>query len=181
MNLDIGQCTAHPADAYLLARRHILAIDDDPMNRGLVAEYLGQNDLRITAVPDGPAMQSALEGDVVDLVLLDLKRKTGDGMTLLKRLRDLSAVPLIILTDRAEEADKVMGLEMGADDYITRPFGLREISALSSVMRYLARGLGPRHRVPLQRHGVHAPALGAPGDPAVGSMRSRRNTKMDRP
>jgi DNA-binding response OmpR family regulator len=136
MNLDKLQYTADPADAHFLARRHILAIDDDPRNRELITEYLGQNDLRITAVPDGPAMRSALDEDVVDLVLLDLKRKTEDGMSLVKRLRDLSAIPVIILTDRAEEADKVMGLEMGADDYLTKPFSLRELLArIRAVLR----------------------------------------------
>ena len=110
------------AHVYVPARRHILAIDDDAMNRELIAEYLAQNELRITAVPNGPAIQSALEEDVVDLVLLDLKLKTEDGMTLAKRLRDLSAIAVIILADRAEEADKVMGLEMDADDYMTKPF-----------------------------------------------------------
>lgn len=136
MNLDKLQYTADPADAHLLARRHILAIDDDPQNRELITGYLGQNDLRITAVPDGPAMQSALEDDVVDLVLLDLKRKTEDWMALVKRLRDLSAIPVIILTDRADEADKVMGLEMGADDYMTKPFSPRELLArIRAVLR----------------------------------------------
>ncbi len=136
MNLDKLQYTADPAAAQAFARRHVLAIDDDPGNRELIREYLGQNDLRITAVPDGPAMQSALEEDVVDLVLLGLKRKTADAMTLVKRLRDLSAIPVIILTDRAEEADKVMGLEMGADDYITKPFSLRELLArIRAVLR----------------------------------------------
>jgi DNA-binding response OmpR family regulator len=129
MNVDKMQYSADSANAHILARRHILAIDDDPMNREVIVEYLGQNDLRVTAVPDGPAMQSALEDDVVDVVLLDLKRRTEDGMTLLKRLHDLSAIPVIILTDRADEADKVMGLEMGAADYVTRPFSLRELLA----------------------------------------------------
>jgi DNA-binding response OmpR family regulator len=136
MNLDRLQYTADRADAHLFARRHILAIDDDPHNRELITEYLGQNDLRITAVPDGPAIQSALEDDVVDLVLLDLERKTEDWMTLVKRLRDLSAIPVIILTDRTDEADKVMGLEMGADDYMTKPFSLRELLArIRAVLR----------------------------------------------
>ena len=125
-----------PAGPHLPVRGHILAIDDDPMDRELIAEYLGQNDLRITAVPNGPAMQSALKEDVVDLVLLDMKLKAADGMTLAKRLRDLSAIPVIILTDRAEEADKVMGLEMGADDYITKPFSPRELLArIRAVLR----------------------------------------------
>jgi DNA-binding response OmpR family regulator len=136
MNLDHLQYAADPAGAQAFARRHVLAIDDDPRNRELITQYLGQNDLRITAVPDGPAMQSALEDDVVDLVLLGLQRKTEDWMTLVTRLRDLSAIPVIILTDRAEEADKVMGLEMGADDYITRPFSPRELLArIRAVLR----------------------------------------------
>lgn len=124
------------ANVYVPARRHILAIDDDAMNRELIAEYLAQKELRITAVPNGPAIQSTLEEDVVDLVLLDLKLKTEDGMTLAKRLRDLSAIAVIILADRAEEADKVMGLEMDADDYMAKPFSPRELLArIRAVLR----------------------------------------------
>jgi two-component system OmpR family response regulator len=124
------------ADAKASLRPHILAIDDDPRNRELIAEYLGQNDLRITAVPNGPAVQSALQDEVVDLVLLDLKRRTEDAVTLAQRLRDLSAIPLIILTDRAEEADMVMGLEMGADDYLAKPVSPRELIArIRAVLR----------------------------------------------
>lgn len=115
---------------------HILAVDDDPMGRELIAEYLGQNNLRITAVSNGAAMQSALEEGEVDLVLLDPKLKTEYGMTFATRLRDLSAVPVIILTDRTDEADKVMGLEMGADDYLTKPYSLRELLArIRAVLR----------------------------------------------
>ena len=117
------------ANAQLPVPPHILAIDDDRTNRELIAEYLRQNDLRITAVPNGPAMHSVLEEEAVDLVLLNPKLKTEDGMTLVQRLRDLSAIPVIILTDRAEEADKVMGLELGADDYLTKPFSTRELLA----------------------------------------------------
>jgi len=136
MNLDKVRYAVEPADARVLGRRHILAIDDDPRNRESIAEYLGRNDLRITAVPNGPVIQSALKEEVVDLVLLDLKLKTEDGMTLAQRLRDLSAVPVIILTDRAEEADKVMALEMGADDCITKPFSPRELLArIRAVLR----------------------------------------------
>lgn len=124
------------ANVYVPARRHILAIDDDAMNRELIAEYLAQKELRITAVPNGPAIQSTLEEDVVDLVLLDLKLKTEDGMTLAKRLRDLSPIAVIILAHRAEEADKVMGLEMDADDYMAKPFSPRELLAcIRAVMR----------------------------------------------
>jgi DNA-binding response OmpR family regulator len=124
------------ANAAVPVRPHILAIDDDPMDRELIAGYLGRNDLRVTAVPNGPALQAALEEDVFDLVLLDLKLKTEDGMTLAKRLRELSAIPVIIVTDRADEADKVMGLEMGADDYLTKPFSPRELLArIRAVLR----------------------------------------------
>jgi CheY-like chemotaxis protein len=93
---------------------HILAVDDDPVMRELIADYLGQNEFRVTAVPDGPAMQAVLAENVVDLVVLDLKLQGEDGMALARRLRDESAIPIIMLTGRKDEADRVMGLELGA-------------------------------------------------------------------
>ena len=113
-----------------------LAVDDDVTSRQQIAEYLEQNDLRVTAVPNGPAMRAALEEHLVDLVLLDLKLKTEDAMSLGKRLQDLSETPVIVLTNRTEEADKVMWLEMGADDYVTKPVSPRELVArIRAVLR----------------------------------------------
>jgi len=84
--------------------------------REAISDYLGQYDFRITAVADGHAMQAVLAHDVVDLVVLDLKLRDEDGMALASRLRDESAIPIIMLTGRREEADRVMGLELAADD-----------------------------------------------------------------
>jgi two-component system, OmpR family, response regulator len=115
---------------------HVLAVDDDPTIRGLISDYLGQNDLRVTAVADGRAMQAVLADQVVDLVVLDLKLQAEDGMSLARRLRDESAIPIIMLTGRAEEADRVMGLELGADDYLTKPFSPRELLArIRTILR----------------------------------------------
>ena len=115
---------------------HVLAVDDDPIIRELIADYLGQNAFRVTAVADGPAMQAVLAEQVVDLVVLDLRLQAEDGMMLARNLRDESAIPIIMLTGRREEADRVMGLELGADDYLTKPFSPRELLArIRTVLR----------------------------------------------
>ncbi|HYN12017.1 MAG TPA: response regulator [Burkholderiales bacterium] len=115
---------------------HVLAVDDDPSIREVIAEYLGQNEFRVTAVASGRAMQKVLADEVVDLILLDLKLQAEDGMALARSLRDESAIPIIMLTGRREEADRVMGLELGADDYLTKPFSPRELLArIRTVLR----------------------------------------------
>jgi len=115
---------------------HVLVVDDDPMIRQLVSDYLGKNELRVTAVADGRAMQEVLADQVVDLVVLDLKLRGEDGMALARRLRDDSEIPIVMLTGRAEEADRVMGLELGADDYLTKPFSTRELLArIRTILR----------------------------------------------
>jgi DNA-binding response OmpR family regulator len=114
----------------------VLAVDDEPMMRDLIADYLGQNGFRVTAVADGRAMRSVLAEEVVDLVVLDLRLKSEDGMVLARHLREESAIPFIMLTGRSEEADRVMGLELGADDYLTKPFSSRELLArIRTVLR----------------------------------------------
>jgi DNA-binding response OmpR family regulator len=118
------------------ALAHVLAIDDDPVLRNGIADYLGQHEFRVTAVADGRAMQAVLAHEVVDLVVLDLMLQSEDGMALARRLRDESAIPIIMLTGRREEADRVMGLELGADDYLTKPFSPRELLArIRAVLR----------------------------------------------
>ena len=115
---------------------HVLAVDDDPIVRGAIADYLSQHDLRVTAVADGRAMQAVLAQEVVDLIVLDLKLKSEDGMTMAARLREDSAIPIIMLTGRREEADRIMGLELAADDYLTKPFSPRELLArIRAVLR----------------------------------------------
>src|SRR5829696_7804852 len=115
---------------------HVLVVDDDPTIRALVSDYLGNNELRVTAVADGRAMHSVLAEQVVDLVVLDLKLRGEDGMALARRLRDDSEIPIVMLTGRGEEADRVMGLQLGADDYLTKPFSTRELLArIRSILR----------------------------------------------
>jgi DNA-binding response OmpR family regulator len=115
---------------------HILAIDDDPAVRALIADYLSANELRVTTGATGADMARALDEHAVDLVVLDLRLPGEDGMLLARKLRENSIVPIIIVTGKGEEADRVMGLELGADDYITKPFSPRELLArIRAVLR----------------------------------------------
>ncbi len=123
----------------LNAPTHILVVDDDPALRELLTEYLGENDCRVSAVADGAGMKAALRDQVIDLVLLDLRLAGEDGMRLARELRESSNVPLIIMTGKHDEADRVMGLELAADDYVTKPFSNREMLArIRAVMRRYA-------------------------------------------
>lgn len=125
-----------PVRAPSTVLAHVLAVDDDPTIREVIVDYLAQHDFRVSAVADGRAMQAVLAQDVVDLVVLDLKLQAEDGMALARRLRDESAIPIIMVTGRREEADRVMGLELGADDYLTKPFSPRELLArIRAVLR----------------------------------------------
>ena len=115
---------------------HILAVDDEPAMRKLVAEYLHDNGLRVTAVATGAEMAQAFAQHTIDLVMLDLRLVGEDGMQLARTLRAESAVPIIIVTGRQDEADRVMGLELGADDYVMKPFSPRELLArIRAVLR----------------------------------------------
>jgi len=116
--------------------RHILVVDDDADLRQMIAEYLRDYELRVSGVPDGAAMREAMKREVVDLVLLDLKLPSEDGMNLARELRENSNVPIIILTGRKDDVDRIMGLEFGADDYLTKPFNLRELLArIRTILR----------------------------------------------
>jgi len=109
---------------------HVLALDDDPAIRNLIADYLGANELRVTAVASGRELVDAIARDTVDLVILDLRLPGEDGMHIARRLReDRPLLPILMLTGRIDEADRVMGLELGADDYFTKPFSPRELLA----------------------------------------------------
>ena len=144
------------------ARPVILAVDDDPAIRQLIAGYLGDNELRVTTAATGAEMGKALDEHAIDLVVLDLRLPDEDGMQLARQLRDESAIPIIIVTGRQDEADRVMGLELGADDYLTKPFSPRELLArIRAVLRRYqdgARGAaaGRRHaaRISLRRVGA---------------------------
>jgi two-component system OmpR family response regulator len=116
---------------------HILVVDDDAEIRSLLSEYLEKNGYRVTAVADGKGMWAALDGGGhVDLVVLDLMLPGDDGLTLCRNLRARSELPVIMLTARGEETDRIVGLEMGADDYLAKPFSPRELLArIKSILR----------------------------------------------
>ncbi|MHB8817254.1 MAG: response regulator [Steroidobacteraceae bacterium] len=115
---------------------HILVVDDDPQIRDLLQEYLTQNELRVTVTSTGKEMSAALTEHAIDLVVLDLRLAGEDGMTLARKLREESAIPVIMLTGVRDEADRIMGLELGADDYLTKPFSPRELLArIRTVLR----------------------------------------------
>ena len=115
---------------------HVLVVDDDEPTRRMIYEYLGENDMRVSMAENGAEMMRVLEQHPTDLILLDLRLGREDGMQIARHLREHSAVPIIILTGRLDEADRVMGLELGADDYVTKPFSPRELLArIRTVLR----------------------------------------------
>lgn len=120
---------------------HILIVDDDAEIRALLGRYLQKNGLRATAVADGRAMWKALEAGRVDLIVLDLMLPGDDGLTLCRNLRAKSEIPVIMLTARGEETDRIVGLEMGADDYLAKPFSARELLARIKAILRRARTL----------------------------------------
>ena len=115
---------------------HILVVDDDPAIRDLINEYLTENDFQVSVAETGADMDKVLSVEIVDLVILDLKLPDEDGLAIARRLRESLDLPIIILTGRKEEADRIMGLELGADDYVTKPFSQRELLArIKAVLR----------------------------------------------
>jgi two-component system, OmpR family, response regulator len=125
-------------------RAHVVVLDDDAAVRALLTDYLSEHDLRVTALAAGAELDTVLAREAVDLLVLDLGLGAEDGLHIARRLRVDSALPILMLTGRAEEADRVMGLELGADDYLTKPFSTRELLAR---VRALLRRAGARDTV----------------------------------
>jgi two-component system OmpR family response regulator len=118
------------------AADHVLIVDDDAEIRSLLSEYFQKNGFRATAVADGRTMRTALKSQRPDLVILDLMLPGEDGLALCRDLRAQSNVPILMLTARGEETDRIVGLEMGADDYLPKPFHPRELLArVKSILR----------------------------------------------
>ena len=117
-------------------RPHLLIVDDDREIRGLLAQYLEKHDFRTTAVADGKEMRRTLERSHVDLVVLDLMLPGEDGLSLCRELRTRSQIPVIMLTARGEDVDRIIGLELGADDYVAKPFNPRELlGRIKAILR----------------------------------------------
>jgi DNA-binding response OmpR family regulator len=131
--------TLKAAAAPAVAGVHVLAVDDDPSIRDLITDYLGDNDIRVTALDSGREITEVMVRETIDLLILDLKLPGEDGMQIARRLRSESDLPIIMLTGRKDEADRVMGLELGADDYLTKPFSPRELLARIRALLRRAR------------------------------------------
>ncbi len=120
----------------MMRNGHILVVDDQKEVCDVVHEYLSSEGYRVSVAHDGAAMRRVLAQDRADLVILDVMLPGDDGLTLARGLREQSDVGIIILTGRGETLDRIIGLEMGADDYLPKPFHLRELLArVKSVMR----------------------------------------------
>jgi two-component system OmpR family response regulator len=115
---------------------HVLVVDDDADIRDLLRDYLQKNGYRVTVAADGRAMWAAFNAARPDIVVLDVMLPGDDGLTLCRDLRARSQLPIIMLTARGEETDRIVGLELGADDYLPKPFNPRELIArIKSILR----------------------------------------------
>ncbi|AFL52497.1 two-component system OmpR family response regulator [Sinorhizobium fredii] len=115
---------------------HILVVDDDPRIRQMLSRYFEEEGYRVSLAGDGDEMRACLDKQPIDIILLDLVLPGEDGLTLARGIRARSDVPLIMLTGRNDVVDRVVGLEVGADDYIAKPFHLREVLArIRGVLR----------------------------------------------
>ncbi|TQI74750.1 DNA-binding response OmpR family regulator [Bosea sp. AK1] len=129
----------------------ILIVEDDPDIRQLVAELMRQEGYVVDEAEDAPAMDAILARSRPDLIILDLMLPGEDGLSICRRIRARDGVPILMLTAKSEEIDRVVGLEMGADDYLPKPFGPREL--LARVRAVLRRGSAGPAAPPTRRFG----------------------------
>jgi len=119
-----------------MENKKILLVDDDPGLRELLQEYLSTQGFEVDAVADGIAMEQHLQQNAVSLVILDLMLPGEDGLSLARKLRARGKLPIIMLSARGEDVDRIIGLEVGADDYLAKPFNPRELLArIRAVLR----------------------------------------------
>ena len=122
----------------------VLVVDDDPTVREVLQHYLERDGFAVVVAADGTAALEVMAASVPDLVLLDLQLPGLDGLEVCRRIRSTGTTPLIMLTARAQESDRIRGLEIGADDYVVKPFSPRELLArVRSVLRRSQGVLGP--------------------------------------
>ncbi|WP_151635969.1 response regulator transcription factor [Noviherbaspirillum aerium] len=118
-----------PITSPYSAKTHVLVVEDDDGMRQMITDYLVDNDICVTGLSNGTGIMEALADKAIDLIILDVKLPGQDGMQIARRLREACTIPIIIVTGLKDEADRVMGLELGADDYLTKPFSPRELLA----------------------------------------------------
>lgn len=134
------------------AQRHILVVDDDPTMRDMLSSYLEGQNFRVSAVADSAAMARVLRDNLVDLIILDMKLAEEEGLDVMRRLGSPPDAPVIVITGhRREEADRIVGLELGADDYLTKPFSLRELLARIRAVLRRSEMAGRRSRAKAKR------------------------------
>jgi two-component system OmpR family response regulator len=120
----------------MIASPHVLVVEDDLEISRLVSRYLRSNDCYVSVSGDGRNMERLLEDSRIDLIVLDLMLPGEDGLSICRRLRTHSQIPVIMLTAKGEDVDRILGLEMGADDYLAKPFNPRELLArIHAVLR----------------------------------------------
>jgi two-component system OmpR family response regulator len=127
---------------------HVVIVDDHRDIRELVGRYLAQHGFRVSAAENAAALHRLLERSALDLVVLDIMMPGQDGLSLCQQLRTTTDLPIILLTALAEDADRILGLEMGADDYVTKPFNPRELLARVKAVLRRAHSLPPRRDRP---------------------------------
>jgi len=132
---------------------HILVVDDHAEIRELVSSHLATAGFRVSTAADGRQLRLALRCNRIDLIVLDLMLPGEDGLTICRDLKATSDVPILMLTAKSEEFDKVLGLEMGADDYVVKPFSTRELVArIRAVLRRTRMPFPERRRVGVKLH-----------------------------
>ncbi len=122
---------------------HILIVDDDREIRGLTGRYLRKHGFRVDSAADAKEMDRLLRDGRFDLIVLDLMLPGEDGLSICRRLRAATRIPIVMLTAVAEDTDRIIGLEIGADDYLTKPFNPRELLARIRAVLRRAEGLHP--------------------------------------
>jgi len=124
--------------------KRVLLVDDDEKLRRLLKEYLEGYQFQVLTLGDGEAVLNSIRKESPEIVVLDIMLPKKDGLEVLKGIREVSRVPVIMLTAKGEEADRVVGLELGADDYLPKPFSPRELLArIKAVLRRLEPGMKP--------------------------------------
>lgn len=131
---------------------HVLVVDDSADIREPLSRYLSKKGMRVSTANGGPEMRRLLKGNTFDLVVLDIMMPGEDGLSLCRMLRETTEVPVILLTAMVEETDRVVGLEIGADDYVTKPFSPRELLArIRAVLRRTQSMPNVRDMAPVTR------------------------------
>ncbi|MHA1559561.1 MAG: response regulator [Alphaproteobacteria bacterium] len=131
---------------------HVLVVDDSADIREPLSRYLGKKGMRVSSANGGPEMRRLLKGNSFDLIVLDVMMPGEDGLSLCRMLRETTDVPVILLTAMVEETDRVVGLEIGADDYVTKPFSPRELLArIRAVLRRTQSMPNVRDIAPVKR------------------------------